>query len=103
MMAEGSGLLDSRAIYIEDRLITTADSNDLHAVSEFIQKNTQESQAEKIAVTHYVPNFAATAYCFCPSPLASEFSTEISNLISKTDIDYWIYGHSHCPIETMIG
>lgn len=104
-MAVGSGLLDFCAIYFGDQRITVSDYNKLHAAAfEFIQTNVQESQADKkIVITHHVPSYAATIDYFRDSPLASGFTTELGNWISNTNIDYWIYGHSHCSIETTIG
>ena len=104
-VAVSSGLLDFRAIYFDDRCITVNDYNELHAAAfEFIQKSVQESTAEnKIVVTHHVPSFAANTDYFRDSPLTSGFTTELGNWISNTNIDYWIYGHSHRSVETTIG
>lgn len=104
-MAVGSGLLDFRAIYFGDQRITVTDYNELHAAGfDFIQTSVHESLAEKtIVVTHHVPSFAAITDYFRDSPLASGFTTELGNWIYDTNIDYWIYGHSHRSIETTIG
>lgn len=104
-MAVGSGLLDFRAIYFGDQRITVSDYNELHAAAfAFVQKSIEESQAgKKIVVTHHVPSFVAITDDFRDSPLASGFTTELGNWISNTNIDYWIYGHSHRSIEISIG
>ena len=104
-MAVGSGLLDFRAIYFGDQRITVTDYNELHvAAFKFIQESVQESKADKkIVVTHHVPSYVAITDYFRDSPLASGFTTELGNWISNTNIDYWIYGHSHCSIEISIG
>ena len=104
-IAVGSGLLDFRAIYFGDQRITVSDYNELHAAAfAFVQKSIEESQAgKKIVVTHHVPSFVAITDYFRDSPLASGFTTELGNWIANANIDYWIYGHSHRSIETMIG
>ena len=104
-LAVSSGLLDFREISFGDCLMKVADYNDLHDTAvNFIQRSVNESKAvKKVIVTHHVPSFLATKNFLRQTPLASGFTTELGHWISNTNIDYWIYGHSHHSIETNIG
>ncbi len=57
----------------------------------------------KIVLTHHVPTQLCTADEFRNSLINGAFSVELGNYIANTDIDYWIYGHSHRNIEATIG
>lgn len=70
----------------------------------FIKKAVAESTAEHIVLaTHHVPSFALESEDFKGSRLNGAFVSELSDFITASRIDYWIYGHSHRNIEKMIG
>lgn len=71
---------------------------------DFLKHSIAESHARhKVVVTHHVP----TRFCVDPfyseSPLESAFTVDLTNFIIESDIDYWIYGHSHTNIQAKIG
>lgn len=59
--------------------------------------------ARKVVVTHHVP----TGLCVAPehkdSILNPGFTVELGDFIATSDIDLWIYGHSHRSIDAAIG
>ncbi|MBT1696064.1 metallophosphoesterase [Fulvivirgaceae bacterium PWU4] len=48
-----------------------------------------------IVVTHHIPTFYNYAEKYRYSELNSAFATELFDLIEASNVDYWIYGHSH--------
>ena len=58
---------------------------------------------KKIVVTHHVPSFELSSPDFMGSPINGAFTVELGNYIAYSDIDYWIYGHSHRNIDGVIG
>lgn len=58
--------------------------------------------AHKVVVTHHVPSFRMQCPAFADSKMNGAFTVELSDLISNSDIDYWIYGHSHYNVDVEI-
>ena len=54
-------------------------------------------------MTHHVPTQLCTAEEFRGSNINGAFTVELGDYISTSDIDYWIYGHSHRNIDAQIG
>ena len=72
----------------------------LHFIKDAVEKSCAKT---KIVLTHHVPTLLCTANEFRDSLINGAFSVELGNYIANTDIDYWIYGHSHRNIEATIG
>lgn len=69
----------------------------------FLKKAVDNSHAKtKVVLTHHVPTELCTAPEFQGSLINGAFSVELGNYIANTDIDYWVYGHSHRNIEAEI-
>jgi predicted phosphodiesterase len=70
----------------------------------FIKNAVEKSIAEKtVVVTHHVPSFELSSPDFAGSRINGAFTTELGDYIAESNIDYWIYGHSHRNIERTIG
>ena len=70
----------------------------------FLKESIFKSNKEHIvAVTHHVPSFELLAPEFKGSPLNGAFTVELTDFITSSPIDYWIYGHSHRNIDKIIG
>ncbi len=70
----------------------------------FIKQSVEKSKAKTIIVlTHHVPTFLAVADEFLDSPINGAFTCDLSGYIAESNIDYWIYGHSHRNIDCTIG
>ena len=71
---------------------------------DFIKKAVAESKAKNIVVaTHHVPSFALMSEEFKGSSINGAFTSELGNFIADSQINYWIYGHSHRNIDATIG
>jgi triosephosphate isomerase len=70
----------------------------------FIKKAVEDSKATtKIVVTHHVPSFKLLSLEFYGSRTNGAFTSELSDYIETSGVDYWIYGHSHRNIDIVIG
>lgn len=58
---------------------------------------------KKVVVTHHLPSHLLVDEQFRGSRLNGAFVSEQSDWIAESDIDYWIYGHSHSNIDDVIG
>lgn len=96
---------DFHRIMYEDHVLTAADFTKEHErCLEFIKDAVEKSNAKKkIVVTHHVPSFQLSSPVFKGSPINGAFTVELGNYIAYSDIDYWIYGHSHRNIDGVIG
>lgn len=110
--------IDSKDAYITERsvtdfhrilngenILTYADFNQEHQrCLDFIKRSVTESDARhKVVVTHHVPSFQLMSPEFVGSRINGAFTVELADYIADSGIDYWIYGHSHRNIETIIG
>jgi len=79
------------------RLITPYVFNEAHQKSvKFLEKAVQTSkQSKKIVVSHHVPTFLCMADEFKNSRINGDFVAELHDFIFDSNINYWIYGHSH--------
>ncbi len=86
-------------------ILTYKDFNREHErCLKFIKKAVQNSTAtHKIVVTHHVPSFQLCAPEFEGSSLNGAFTVELEDYIKDSEIDYWVYGHSHRNINKIIG
>lgn len=96
---------DFRRIRYGDNLLTAADFNREHAkclnfVKQAVANSTMRT---KIVLSHHVPTGLCTAPEFSGSNINGAFTVELGNYIADSDIDYWIYGHSHRNIDARIG
>ena len=99
------GMNDFHQVMYNGRFYTPDDFNWEHEKClHFIKKSVTESTAKHIVVvTHHLPTLAVVASRHVGSVLNSAFATELGGFIADSRIDYWIYGHSHTNIDSMIG
>ena len=99
------GVSDFYRILYNGHRLTADDFNAEHErCFDFIRKAVKESKAKtKIVLTHHVPTQQCTAKEFQGSAINGAFTVELGNYITDSDIDYWIYGHSHRNINAQIG
>lgn len=96
---------DFRRILYNGEFLTFAEFNKEHErCLEFIQSAVTNSKADKkIVVTHHVPSFRMQCLKFKDSRANGAFIVELEDFIKNSDIDYWIYGHSHYNVDIQIG
>ena len=99
------GMNDFHQVMYNGRFYTPDDFNWEHEKClHFLKKAVAESTAKHIVVvTHHLPTLAVVASRHVGSVLNSAFATELGDFIANSHIDYWIYGHSHTNIDSMIG
>lgn len=99
------GVTDFRRILYGEYVLTYTDFNREHQrCLDFIKKSVSVSCAmHKIVVTHHVPSFQLMSPEFQGSRLNGAFTVELADYIENSDIEYWIYGHSHRNIDRTIG
>lgn len=51
----------------------------------------------------HVPSYELVSPDFIGSPINGAFTAELGHFIAYSNIDYWIYGHSHRNIDRVIG
>lgn len=77
--------------------INVDDYNMLHDEAlTFIKSQLPVMDAKKtIVVSHHIPTFYNYPEKYRHSELNSAFATELFELIEASNVDFWIYGHSH--------
>ena len=100
-----SVISDFRRILYNGELLTFAEFNkESEKCIDFIRKAVAVSKAKhKIVVTHHVPSFRMQHPKFADSKANGAFTVELENYIKDSDIEYWIYGHSHYNVDVQIG
>lgn len=93
-----------RIRYGEDLLTFTGFNKEHKRCLDFLKRAVDKSDATtKIVVTHHVPSFRMLSPEFKGSQSNGAFTVELYDYIVDSDIDYWIYGHSHRNMDVIIG
>lgn len=96
---------DFKRIMFKGEMLTFAGFNREHRhCLDFIKSAVSESKARhKVVVSHHVPSFKMLCPKFKDSKANGAFTVELEDFIKASDIDFWIYGHSHYNIDVRIG
>lgn len=99
------GMSDFTLIKHNGKPFTATTYNALHERDlTFITDSVAASRAKhKVVVTHHVPSSLLVAPEFKNSSLESGFTVDLTDFIASSDIDLWVYGHSHRSINQLIG
>lgn len=97
---------DFRRIVKSGEVITSTEFNNLHqGCVEFLTNalnNKGDMGVKRVVASHHLPSFICVSPKYKESPLNGAFASEYYDLIASSNIECWIYGHSHCnlaPIE----
>ncbi len=93
-----NGLMDTRLICYKNALLFAGEFNELHRLCASWLKGAVESSTarHKVVVTHHCPTFNPAFNGYPRSRLNCGFLVDMDNfIIDHTDIDYWIFGHTH--------
>ena len=95
---------DFRRIICNGEKLTFSMFNQLHEESLlFLKQAVKDSSTQKkVVVSHHLPSHLLVEEQFRGSHLNGAFVSEQGNWIAESDIDYWIYGHSHSNIDDAI-
>ncbi len=100
------GLTDFRVIACNDKRFVPDHFNMLHQASVRFLESTLKDHADrqKVVVSHHVPTFMNYPRQYSGDPLNEAFADELSDLITATEANAWIFGHHHTNIpEFQIG
>ena len=93
-----------RILYNNERLTAAHFNREHERCVAFIKESVAASQAKiKIVLTHHVPSPLVTSDEFDGSRINGAFVADLTDYIKHSDIDYWIFGHSHRTICDLIG
>jgi Icc-related predicted phosphoesterase len=107
-MRVAEGLMnDYRVIQFnpKNRALRASDTVRLHTESvAWMRKALAKcNPARTIVVTHHAPSARAEAPYHADSPLKPAFSSNLDDLIEKSGVPLWIFGHTHYNVEYTIG
>src|SRR5699024_1495725 len=89
------GINDFRKIRYKGNRLEISDFNKiLQKCMEFIEAEIAEP-GKKVVVTHHLPSNLCNAEEHRDSLYNEAFCVDKSDLITRSDVDYWIYGHNH--------
>lgn len=90
-------MADFRLIKNNGKKITVDDYDQLHEdCRAFLVKELSNVTNQKtIVVTHHLPTFFNYPEKYRYSELNTAFATELFDLIEPSNVDYWIFAHSH--------
>jgi predicted phosphohydrolase len=88
---------DFRFIKYQQHLFNPQQLNEVNreSVSFLIKELTHPATSKRVVITHHVPTFKNAPVKFRGSIFHEALGIELSELIEKTEPDYWIYGHIH--------
>ena len=90
-----NGMVDFRRIQFQDKPFNINHFNDLHDKAFEFVSNEVKGTEKTVVVTHHLPSQLCNSEEFKDSPLTEAFCVEKTNFIFDSEVDYWIYGHSH--------
>ena len=95
------GMNDFYVIRDTEGVMTVIKYNKMHATAlAFLKDALHKNKSKKtVVVTHHGPTQLINALEFVGSSTNSGFITELQDIITDNDIDYWIYGHTHRNID----
>jgi predicted phosphohydrolase len=89
-------MADFQLIRNNGNKINVDDYNALHDEAlTFIKTQITSNGTKTIVITHHVPTFYNYPEKYRHSELNTAFATELFDLIEASNVDYWIFGHSH--------
>lgn len=91
------GLTDCRRIVYNGTGFKSQDYAALHQIcidwlTDALRKSTAKN---KVLVTHHQPTTRISDSRFKSSPINSAFAVSMDEFIESSEVDYWIYGHTH--------
>ena len=91
------GLTDCLRIIYQGRRFTSQDYKEVYKICfDWLSNSLKESVAsKKIVITHHCPTSRFRDPRFIESNINSAFCVSLDEFIEKSDIDYWIFGHTH--------
>ena len=89
------GMNDFRLIKFDKESFTISHYNTIHNKAFNFISNEIKKEGKKVVVTHHLPSNYCNIDEFKGSMLNEAFCVEKTDFILNSEIDFWIYGHSH--------
>jgi predicted phosphohydrolase len=87
---------DFECITKNDRKFKASDFNKLHDESlNFLRQSSDHDKNKVVIVTHHVPSLFCNKPSHNNSSIYEAFSVDLTDYIEKSNVSFWIYGHSH--------
>jgi len=87
---------DFECITKNDRKFKASDFNRLHDKSlNFLRQSSDNMKNKVVVVTHHVPSLFCNKPAHNNSSINEAFSVDLTDYIEKSNVSFWIYGHSH--------
>ncbi|CAL2080924.1 metallophosphoesterase [Tenacibaculum sp. 190524A02b] len=86
---------DFRKIKFKNEQFNAIHFNKIHEASFNFIKKAVQSEGKKVVVTHHLPSYDCMNEAFKKSMFKTAFCVEKKEFIKDSNIDFWIYGHSH--------
>lgn len=88
---------DFNVIKSGERRLSVADYNQLHEQArQYIEQAIKSSTAKhKVVLSHHVPTLRNYPPKYKGDVLNEAFAVEMHDFIEGSDLDYWMYGHTH--------
>jgi len=103
-MSANMGMNDFRLVKLDGTRFRAEDAFLYHQKAlNKMDEDLPKIQGKKIVVTHHLPSYQAIAPGFRDSRLNSAYASNLDAFMEKHEIDYWIHGHSHTPLDMMVG
>ncbi len=99
-----SGVACFKHIKYGKNFITAHQWNELHSMSKYFLVNALAdiTEGKTVVVTHHVPTQLCISSEHKNSSINNAFCVEMFDTIYDSNINFWIYGHSHRNIDTEI-
>ena len=99
------GMNDFRLITKNDKTFKAEDAFNLHkkALADIERDANKINNKTLIIGTHHLPSHASISLGFRDSRLNRAYASSLEWLMEKYNPKYWLSGHSHVPVDMMIG
>jgi len=90
------GVADFTNILYKNKKLKTKEYNMLHNEGfEFIQQSVKELHEKTVVVSHHLPSNLCNSSEHKNSSINEAFCIDLTDFIESSNINFWIYGHSH--------
>jgi predicted phosphohydrolase len=87
---------DFECISKNDKKFKVSDFNKIHDESlKFVRQSLDHRKKKVVMVTHHVPSFLCNKPAHNNSDINEAFCVDLTDYIEKSNVGFWIYGHSH--------
>ena len=87
---------DFECISNNNKRFKVSDFNKLHKESlSFISQSLIGKKVKTVVVTHHLPSSLCDSTLHNSSPINEAFCVDLTDYIEKSNVNFWLYGHSH--------